>query len=88
MKSILFLWILLISHFCVIVRSVRCTKPFDTEFWKFQNMMRTNPTAFIPYLEDMKLRFAGSLYRTVSGLVFATNEGPAAVQNLIDFLRY
>ena len=37
-------------------------KPFDSEFWKFQNMLRTNPQAFIPYLTDMKRRFAGNNY--------------------------
>ena len=61
-------------------------RPFDIEFWKFQNKMRMEPGKFIPFLKDMLKRFDGKKYKGVGGNIFLTQEGPDAVQELIDFL--
>lgn len=50
-------------------------------------MIRTNPQAFIPYLNDMKNRFIGKTYKTYSGLYVTTTEGISGVQELINFLQ-
>lgn len=50
-------------------------------------MLRTSPKLFVPYLKDMKARFTGNMYITATGLRMMTNEGPAAVQELIDYLE-
>lgn len=52
-------------------------------------MMRTEPKAFVPFLEDWVSRFeAGTnTYKTVGGVSMMTNEGAPAVQELIKFLN-
>ena len=53
-------------------------------------MMRTNPTDFVPFLEDWKSRFETEntkIYATVANSRMSTNEGAPAVQELIDFLK-
>ena len=52
--------------------SCSTVKPFDIEFWKYQNMLRTNPQAFIPYLNDMKTRFSGNNYLNANNQVYYT----------------
>ena len=66
-----------------------CARPFDQEFWKFQNMLRTNPKDFIPFLEDWLARFEGDtkIYKDVQGNQITTTDGKPAVQGLIDFLK-
>ena len=62
--------------------------PFDLEVHKWQNEMRTNPKSFIPDLEEMLPRFNGNMYtRPGDPVLLSTNEGAAAVQELIDFLK-
>jgi hypothetical protein len=39
--------------------SFECAKPFDQQFFMFQNEIRTNPTAFIPFLRNFKDEFFG-----------------------------
>ena len=60
-----------------------CAKPFDQQVWLFQNMMRTNPTDFVPFLEYMKFKFSGQEYQTVEGKSILTEEGTSAVEELI-----
>lgn len=49
--------------------------------------MRTNPKSFIPDLEEMLPRFNGNMYtRPNDPVLLATQEGAAAVQELIDYL--
>lgn len=62
-------------------------KPMDIEIWKFTNMLRKSPKLFVPYLKDMKSRFTDNMYITATGMRMMTNEGPAAVQELIDYLE-
>lgn len=62
-------------------------KPFDIEFWKLQNMLRTDPKAFVPYLYDMKTRFVGNNYKNARDQTYYTLEGAEGVQILIDFLE-
>ena len=60
---------------------------FDKEVHKWQNEMRTNPKSFIPDLQAMLPRFNGNMYtRPGDPVLLATQEGAAAVQELIDFL--
>jgi len=48
--------------------------------------MRTDPQSFIPELEERLTKFDGNDY-TGGEITMVTNEGPAAVQELIDFLK-
>lgn len=53
-------------------------------------MMRTNPKAFVPFLEDQLTRFLADdekRYTNVKGQKILTSEGKPAVQELIDFLK-
>ena len=54
---------------------------FDLQFWKFQNMMRTEPKSFIPFLEDLLARYepGTKIYKTVRGTRMMSNEGKPAV---------
>jgi len=51
------------------------------------NNARQNPQQFITYLEDYRGRFSGSSVREADGGVMTTNEGVAAVDEAIAFLR-
>ena len=54
--------------------------PFDLEVHKWQNEMRTNPSSFIPDLEEMLPRFDGLMYtRPNDPVLLQTNEGTKAV---------
>lgn len=51
-------------------------------------MMRTDPKAFVPFLEDWLARFStNTMYKTVKGVNMMTREGKPAVQELINFLK-
>jgi uncharacterized protein YkwD len=51
-------------------------------------MMRTDPAAFVPFLEDWLSRYTtDTMYTTVQGTNMMSNEGKPAVQELIDFLK-
>jgi len=61
---------------------------FDLEVFRQHNELRTNPQSFIPDLEEMIPRFNGNMYtRPNDPVLLQTNEGPAAVQDLIDYLK-
>ena len=47
--------------------SYDCAKPFDQQFWMFQNMIRTNPADFVPILTEMKNTFSGNTYQSIDG---------------------
>ena len=55
----------------------------DLDVFRWNNVMRTNPKAFIPDLEEMLTKFDGNLY---DGFL-STQEGAAVVQELIDYLN-
>lgn len=51
-------------------------------------MIRTKPSAFVPFLQDMLARFeTDTLYVTVQGVRMRTNEGKKAVNEAITFLK-
>ena len=55
--------------------------------FKFHNLARTDPKSFIPKLEELLTKFEGNVIkRPEVGVDLMTNEGPAAVQELIQFL--
>ena len=64
---------------------------FDLEVFKCHNQARTDPQSLIPHLEKRLKKFKGKTiiggYGDGDGINIATEEGPAAVQELIDFLR-
>lgn len=62
-------------------------KPFDIEFWKYQNMMRTDPKKFTSFLADYKKRFNGKMVTLPGGMRMMTREGAHAPQNLINYLN-
>ncbi len=47
------------------------------------NAIRTNPSSFVPKLEEMKNKFNGNVYNGV----LTTNEGVSAVNEAITFLN-
>ena len=53
-----------------------------------QNKVRQNPSCFIEYLQKSLARFQGSIFISIDGKsAIQTEEGPAAFQEAIDFLR-
>ena len=45
----------LVAALCALSTTVsaqdcKVNKPFDIQFWKLQNMVRTKPSAFVPFL--------------------------------------
>jgi hypothetical protein len=65
----------------------KIAKPFDLQIWMMQNMMRTKPTSFVPYVKSMKARFNGMIFTNQKGQRIRTNEGKPAVQEYENFLR-
>ena len=60
---------------------------FDVQLWEYQNQVRADPQSMIPDLEEMLTWFQGDvIYEPGTNYGLLTNEGPAAVQELIDFL--
>lgn len=60
----------------------------DRETWKAHNDVRTNPQSMIPDLEAQLDKFDGNLLKNEETNVhLRTNEGAAAVQELINFLK-
>ena len=59
----------------------------DWQVFEETNRLRTDPQSFIPYLEERLQYFDGNgLYLPGSNMGLITNEGPAAVQEAIEFL--
>ena len=57
------------------------------EIFEAQNTLRTDPTHFVPYLEEMAQSFRGKRYRKPGAPTIVTNEGAKAVFEAIDFLN-
>ena len=56
--------------------------------FKYHNEARTNPKSYIPLLEERLTKFEGTvLKRPETGVDLWTKEGPAAVHELIQFLK-
>jgi len=51
------------------------------------NFARANPVAYIPFLEQYKKYYDGKLVRFPGGSMLVTNEGVAALEDAIAFLR-
>ena len=63
-------------------------KEYDLDVFKYHNEARTNPKSFIPLLEEMLTKFEGTvLKRPELDTNLQTKEGPAAVHELIQFLK-
>ena len=59
----------------------------DREIVEITSRIRTDPAWLIPHLEEMLSRFNGNLLERPGKITMSTNEGPAAVQETIDFLH-
>ncbi|EAR94566.1 SCP-like extracellular protein (macronuclear) [Tetrahymena thermophila SB210] len=57
------------------------------EVFQEQNRVRTNPTSYIPYLQEMLTQFKGMVLHKPNEIPLRTNEGPGAVQDCINYLR-
>ena len=51
------------------------------------NLARTNPQTYAKLVEDYKAAFVGNLFRRKGKVDISTNEGTAAVDEAIDFLK-
>jgi uncharacterized protein YkwD len=51
------------------------------------NELRTDPSAYVKYLEQMKSNFNGNTLKLSDGMQLVTNEGAAAVNDAITFLK-
>ena len=60
---------------------------FDLDVFKAHNEIRTDPKSFIAELEAMLPGFEGNLFKRPGSINLMTNEGPAAVQECIEFLK-
>ena len=66
----------------------RGTQELDREIFELMNRVRTDPKAFVPHLQDMIGRFeANNLLKQPGKTTLRTKEGPAAVNEAIDFLN-
>jgi len=60
----------------------------DKGVWEAHNQVRTDPKNLVPDLEEMLTRFNGNVLQPKTGNCgLRTNEGPAAVQEAIEFLN-
>ena len=57
------------------------------EIFEAQNTLRTNPTGYVPYLEQMAQSFEGNRLYMPGGSTVMTHEGANAVYEAIDFLN-
>lgn len=73
-------------------RSLRIDKPaymskFEQGVLEEVNLARTNPQTYAKLVEDYKAAFVGNLFRRKGKVDISTNEGTAAVDEAIDFLK-
>ena len=62
-------------------------RTLDQEVLAEQNKVRQNPKYLVPFLEAMLPNFDGLVYKETGKTDLVTNEGAAAVQELIDYLN-
>ena len=65
----------------------RDVQQLDSEIYELQNRLRADPRSFIPYLQEMLNRFEGDLLRQPGKTTLRTKEGPAAVNEAIEYLN-
>lgn len=60
---------------------------FEQSILNEMNAIRANPKSYVPYVEDYKKMFNGSIIHYPNGTLIQTNEGLAAVDEAIEFLK-
>ena len=61
---------------------------FDLAVHAYHNQVRQDPKSMIPKLEEMLTWFEGNdMHRPGNPVILRTNEGPAAINELIGFLN-
>jgi uncharacterized protein YkwD len=69
------------------VSTARGLGPTEQDLLTEINQVRANPSAYATYLENLKPFFNGKEYKPAGHQPFATQEGWAAVEDAIKFLR-
>lgn len=64
----------------------RDVQQIDQEIFELTNRLRADPRSFIPLLQEMLSRFEGDLLKQPGKTTLRTKEGPAAVQEAMDYL--
>ena len=59
----------------------------DRQVFELANRLRADPRSFIPYLQEMLGRFDGDSLRQPGKTTLRTKEGPAAVNEAIEYLN-
>ena len=59
----------------------------DRQVFELANRLRADPRSFIPYLQEMLGRFEGDSLRQPGKTTLRTKEGPAAVNEAIEYLN-
>ena len=59
----------------------------DRQIFELANRLRGDPRSFIPYLQEMLGRFDGDSLRQPGKTTLRTKEGPAAVNEAIEYLN-
>ena len=65
----------------------RDVRDLDKQIFELQNKLRSDPRSFIPYLQEWLGRFEGDLLKQPGKTTLRTKEGPAAVQEAIEYLN-
>eukprot|EP00347_Sterkiella_histriomuscorum_P015378 403357243 len=63
------------------------TSQIDREIQEFTSQVRTDPTVLLPHLDKLLKSFRGNVMYLDPRCGIQTNEGPAAVQEAIDFVK-
>ena len=59
----------------------------DKQIFDLVNKLRQDPKTFVPHLQEMLGRFEGLLLKQPGKTTLRTKEGPAAVQDAIEYLN-
>ena len=65
----------------------RDVRDLDKQIFELQNKLRADPRSFVPYLQEWLGRFEGDLLKRPGKTTLRTKEGPAAVQEAIEYLN-